>query len=331
MDFVVLGTTDEDFARSFPLARKVGQSHPVFLFKGRQYTVSQAKDIDHDLQERDLTINALAMDVQGYLYAHPLALCDLARKILRPVATGNFFADPLRVIRAARFKATLADFRLPLELRTLMTSVAQAGSLQYIAAERVGREVRLACQSLKPGHFVRVLAAASCLDPWLAELKGTHWRQTARFMDQLSGSERRVWMAMVHTLTVPGRDEKTMRPDAACGALAADLGKRLGLPKSLIVAGRVAASWQEAAGYYKQLDPSLRIRMLLDLQTNNAMDDFWALIRVIKGQDFASRAHAELRAILEIRLPEAWRNQGRRSGEYLHCLRCQALEQGMFP
>jgi tRNA nucleotidyltransferase (CCA-adding enzyme) len=330
VDFVVLGSSDQEFTLSFPQAQKVGQYHPVFLLKGRQYTVSQAQDIDHDLHDRDLTINALAMDDRGYLYAHPLAVSDLARKILRPVAHQNFFADPLRVIRAARFKAMLPDFRLPVALRNLMTRVARSGSLEQVASERVGREVRLACQSTRPGHFVRVLAAASCLGPWLEELADTRWTQTARFMDRLSGSEQRVWMAMVHTFTVPGNHQDTPGPNTSWATLAANLGKRLHFPKNLIAAGRLAASWQQAAGNYEQLEPSLRIRMLLDLYAHKAMDDFWNLIRVITGKDLAPRAQAELQAILDVRLPEDRRNQGRRSGEYLHFLRCQALEQKVF-
>jgi tRNA nucleotidyltransferase (CCA-adding enzyme) len=304
----------------------VGRTHPVYLRQGRQYTLSSAPSIDSDLQGRDLTVNALALDAQGYLYAHPQALSDLAGRILRPVGEQNFFADPLRVIRTARFKACLSGFRLQPGLHSLLHRVAASGGLDQVAAERVGREVRLACRGPEPGHFVRVLAAASALRPWLAELEGRDWKTAARIMDRVAGEERRVWMALVQTCPGPDAQDASAGPRAAAGSTAASIGRRLRLPKDMIAAGRVAATWGPAARRYTALEASLRVRLLLDLHLHAITDPFWTLILELSGKDFSSLASRELQAVLSVHLPPAWQGLGRRSGQHLHWLRCRALE-----
>ncbi|MDZ7760212.1 MAG: tRNA nucleotidyltransferase [Desulfovermiculus sp.] len=326
-DYTVLGCTDTEFQRAFPRARKVGRTHPVYLFKGRQYTVSPALSIDRDLHNRDLTVNALAIDPLGYLYAHPQALSDLVHRILRPVAEQNFFDDPLRVVRAARFKAGLPGFRLLPGLHHLLRRVASSGLLDQVAAERVGREVHLACQSAQPGHFVRVLAASSTLGPWLVELERTDWKATAKIMDRVAGKEQRVWMALVHACTDPGAGcPVVLKPDVAAGSVASEMGRRLCLPKQMIGAGRLAATWQQAASRYPALEASLRVRLLMEVHTHRIMDAFWTLITAITGEDLIDQTHSDLQTILNIHLPPAWQGLGRRSGEYLHYLRCRALE-----
>jgi len=327
-DYVVLGCTEQDFLRSFPKARKVGRNHPVFLLKGRQFTLSSAQSIDQDLKNRDLTINTLALDQEGYLYAHPQALSDLARKTLRPIAWSNFFADPLRVFRAARFQACLEGFRASSELRDVMHQVSCSGLLYRVAAERIGREVRLACMGNRPGHFLRLLACTQCLEPWLSGLAGSSFKDTARIMDILSGNEKRVWMALVHRMKTGGPERIfAPGPDTASGSLAADIGSRLRLPNQLVAAGRCAATWHRAACMYQDLDVSLQVRLLLDLHEHNALDDLAALAQARTGVHLLGRLKADLRTVLEVRLPLAWRNKGRSSGEYLHLLRCRALQK----
>lgn len=327
-DYVVLGCTEQDFLRAFPKAGKVGRHHPVFLLKGRQYTLSPAQSIDQDLKSRDLTINALALDQEGYLYAHPQALSDLARKTLRPIAWSNFLADPLRVYRAARFKACLQDFRASSELRDLMQQISGSGLLNRMAAERAGREVRLACMGNRPGHFLRLLTCTQCLEPWLAGLAVSDFKETARIMDILSGNEKRVWMALVHRIQTGGQEQiSDPEPDTAGGSLAADIGSRLRLPNQLIAAGRCAATWHRAACMYQDLDVSLQVRLLLDLHAHNALDHLAALAEARTGAHLLGRLKADLRTILKVRLPLAWRNKGRSSGEYLHLLRCRALQK----
>ncbi|MFO7801838.1 MAG: tRNA nucleotidyltransferase [Desulfovermiculus sp.] len=323
-DYTVLNCFEAAFIRAFPRARKVGQAHPVFLLHGRQYTLSSALSIDEDLKTRDLTVNALATDAQGYLYAHPMALADLADKILRPVDRDNFFQDPLRVIRAARFSSCLPEFGLAPDLKDLMHLVASRGLLAGVAPERVGHEVRMACQSPRPGRFMRILAQTSSLQPWLAELENIRVRDAARSMDLAAGKESRVWMALMQWVkSKPSSPEPA--EDTAEGRMAAELGKRLRLPKEMIAAGRCAAAWSRAAASYLDLEPSLRVKLLLDLSGHNIVEDLLAVIAKHSRTELITQARKDLQAILNVHLPPAWRNLGPRSGAHLHALRCQAL------
>ena len=110
LDYVVINGDESALRRQVPGLIRVGQGIPVFLRGTEQYTISEYPNIEADLESRDLTINAMARDKRGELTAHPLALPDLHKKILRPVAAANFLTDPLRAVRAARFAAVLPDF-----------------------------------------------------------------------------------------------------------------------------------------------------------------------------------------------------------------------------
>lgn len=76
---------------------------------------------EEDLARRDFTVNALAFELPAWTFASPDgALADLAAARLRLPRPGVLLEDPLRVLRAARFRAELG-FRLApaalLELR----------------------------------------------------------------------------------------------------------------------------------------------------------------------------------------------------------------------
>src|SRR3954471_20366778 len=67
-------------------------------------------DITADLARRDFTFNAMAIDpIDGHLIDPFGGKADLDAKVLRAVgdASERFFEDGLRVLRAARFAATL--------------------------------------------------------------------------------------------------------------------------------------------------------------------------------------------------------------------------------
>lgn len=69
--------------------------------------------LEHDLQRRDLTINAIAQDENGELVDPYNGQRDIALRLLRHVSDA-FSEDPLRVLRVARFAARFAhlNFRI---------------------------------------------------------------------------------------------------------------------------------------------------------------------------------------------------------------------------
>lgn len=63
-------------------------------------------DLKADLYSRDFTINAIAWDISskgGELIDPWNGVSDLEKRVLRPCSERSFTADPVRMIRAARF------------------------------------------------------------------------------------------------------------------------------------------------------------------------------------------------------------------------------------
>ena len=75
---------------------------------GREATqVDLGATLEDDLERRDFTINAIALDpVSSQLFYQPQALSDLDSKTIRFVGDGSerIREDPLRIIRAVRFR-----------------------------------------------------------------------------------------------------------------------------------------------------------------------------------------------------------------------------------
>lgn len=95
--------------------------------------------IDKDLQRRDFTINALAMDKNGLITDLFNGKNDLQNKVIRTVGNGyeRFTEDPLRIIRALRFTSQLG-FTIHHETLTEMIEVKQA--VETLANERITNE-----------------------------------------------------------------------------------------------------------------------------------------------------------------------------------------------
>lgn len=114
---------------------------------GRQYDIIQyrAETLEEDLRRRDITVNAIAVDLRAALIgtdAAPIDPCggvaDLAAGLLRPCAPDAFRADPLRAVRLYRFAATLG-YTPTVEAET--RAAAAAGDLATIAPERITDEL----------------------------------------------------------------------------------------------------------------------------------------------------------------------------------------------
>ena len=342
-DFVVVGATVEEFRRRFPRARAVGKSFPVFLLGRDQYALCRAGDIEADLLARDLTVNALALDESGEITAHPKALSDLRRRVLRPASERAFIVDPLRVFRAARFYAAWPEFTAHAELKEVMRRTARAGLLEGVAPERVGVETRKALAGPRPGRFLSLLSEAECLWPWFKEFAGSaqvpagpapyHTESllghTLLVMDRLAGSELGVWMGLCHDLG-KGATPSEYYPhhyghEKAGGPLAARLGKRLALPEKFIRAGAMAAEWHMKAGRYPELRPGTKVDLLMRLHAKGLVTEMFNLVYADQGTDFRTKVQRDLSVVLSVRLPEQDRDQGPASGEKLRLRRCQAL------
>ncbi|MFL5783050.1 MAG: hypothetical protein ACJ76H_00490 [Bacteriovoracaceae bacterium] len=154
-DFLVTGASEEEMlAKNFV---KVGLTFPVFLDpdNGNEYTL--ASSLEEDMQRRDLTINALALDEKGNVIDLFGGGNDLKKKILRHVREENFFSDPLRVLRACRFRSQLPEFQLASETFTLMREVVKTEAYKNILSERVIKELKRVFECPRPSLFFETL------------------------------------------------------------------------------------------------------------------------------------------------------------------------------
>jgi tRNA nucleotidyltransferase (CCA-adding enzyme) len=157
-DFVVVGATEADM-----LARgmtQVGAHFPVFLdeegnewalarkerkngsgYLGFDVEFDQSVTLEDDLSRRDLTINAMAVDVNTLELVDPFnGRADLEAKVLRHVSPA-FSEDPLRVIRLARFFARWKGFTIAPETWTLAKELVDSGELDTLSDERFWAEM----------------------------------------------------------------------------------------------------------------------------------------------------------------------------------------------
>lgn len=103
-------------------------------------SVTFIQSIDQDLQRRDFTINALAMDKDGTIIDLFDGRRDLADKIIRAVGNGfeRFQEDPLRIIRALRFSSQLGFW---ISGKTLDNMKLVKVEIETIAVERIKQEI----------------------------------------------------------------------------------------------------------------------------------------------------------------------------------------------
>lgn len=103
--------------------------------------VEFVSDLKEDLDRRDFTINAMALDSKGELYDYHCGEKDLRNKIIKTVNNPNerFFEDALRMLRAFRFSSKLG---FEIEENTLKAIKNNAELIKFVSIERMVNEFR---------------------------------------------------------------------------------------------------------------------------------------------------------------------------------------------
>jgi tRNA nucleotidyltransferase (CCA-adding enzyme) len=142
-----------------------GQGYEVTTLRGestysdgrRPDSVHFVDDIVADLARRDFTINAIAFDPIDERLIDPFdGIGDLSRHVLRAVGTPaeRFAEDGLRVLRAARFVATLEVDLDPATARAISPSLE---SYRRVSAERIRDEWLKAMKARHPSRAFEVM------------------------------------------------------------------------------------------------------------------------------------------------------------------------------
>lgn len=201
-----------------------GEAYEVTTLRGEgEYTDGRRPDsvefvhrIEDDLERRDFTVNAIAYDPLTDELVDPWGgLPDLEAKVIRAVRDPKlrFGEDGLRVLRAARFCATLG-FALEPE-----TEAAIPGSLETfrkVSPERVHEEWKKALKkSDAPSAAFEVMRRTGILDvtcPDMAALDGDAWARTMARLDAAPADvELRLAALWVDVHAAPARVDAWLR------------------------------------------------------------------------------------------------------------------------
>lgn len=187
----------------------VGDRHPVVEF---------GDTIEADLSRRDVTVNAIAIDVQSGAVVDPFwGRADIEIATLRAVgdADARFVEDPLRLLRVARFVSQLG---FTIEPNTFNAMRRQASMLRHISKERIYSELTRLLVGPYADEGLQVLLDTDLLIEAMPELvplareatstpgpfrEKDLWEHTKRVVAQSVSRPMVRWAALLHDAAKP--------------------------------------------------------------------------------------------------------------------------------
>lgn len=154
---------------SIPLDKTSGRATTrVILPNGEHFdcTDLQGSNIKEDLSQRDFTINAMGQELSSFLEGtreiiDPLeGQKDIEKKIIRTVSSTSLKSDPLRMLRAFRFAATL---KFAIDEKTLKEISQYKEEIAMTASERVWQELFKFFNSAETGELISLMKETGLL------------------------------------------------------------------------------------------------------------------------------------------------------------------------
>ncbi|MEN6670086.1 tRNA nucleotidyltransferase [Psychrobacter sp. B38] len=315
-DFVVVGATvaamlDAGF-------QQVGADFPVFLhptsheeyalarterkqgvgYQGFSIHANPDVSLKDDLERRDLTINALAIEVISLTDDTPIdgtvidyygGLTDIDNKVLRHVSSA-FSEDPLRVLRTARFYSRYYDlgFAIADETLILMRQLVQSGELTHLSAERIWQESSRATMQLSPHVYWQQLYEMEALTEYFAPLHEA-WQdsliretiQTALYFAgqmQLNLSQR--WAILMASLNFStfNTNHKALSSDETVLKEINDIGNKAKVPKAHTQFAKLFVQQAKKLHVIDRLDAAEKMTLIQACSAHKAPDKLSQLL-----------------------------------------------------
>lgn len=182
----------------------------------RKPTVEFIGNLREDLERRDFTINALAMDYTGKVYDYFNGEEDLKNKIIKCVGfpKHRFQEDPLRILRAVRFATTL---NFTIEEKTLKKMGRMKFDLLRVSKERWVMELdkilstktpSLGLDIMQETDIIKVVLPLISLQYKYDQNSPYHkydlWEHTKRVVDSVPQDNLNLrWVALLHDIAKP--------------------------------------------------------------------------------------------------------------------------------
>ncbi len=186
---------------------------------GRHPSGITFSDPETDAQRRDFTINAMFYDpIEEQVIDYVEGSEDIARNVIRAVGVpaDRFKEDHLRMLRAARFAATLG---FSIEPDTAHAIQATAGRILLISSERIREELsRLLVEARQAGDAIVLLKELGLLQMVLPEVaamegveqppeyhpEGDVFQHTMIMLNQMQTDDYRLaWAVLLHDVGKP--------------------------------------------------------------------------------------------------------------------------------
>lgn len=237
-DWMVVGSTPEQMVElGF---RPIGKDFPVFLhpdtheeyalarterktgrgYHGFVFNCAPEVGVEEDLGRRDLTMNAIAMDMKGNLIDPFGGSADIDKRIMRHVSEA-FREDPVRILRTARFAARFRGrgFSVVEQTLIMMSEMVDNGEVDALVPERIWQELSSALAGPNIAEFILTLKRCKALKSLLPELDRLFGiPQTAKYHPEIDTG--------IHVLMCLDAVEKiTDDPITRFAVLVHDLGK----------------------------------------------------------------------------------------------------------
>jgi tRNA nucleotidyltransferase (CCA-adding enzyme) len=380
-DWVVVGSTPEEMLRLG--YKQVGKDFPVFLhpethdeyalarterktgpgYKGFEIHAEPNITLEQDLERRDLTINAIAMDENGSLIDPFGGKEDLDNGLLRHVSPA-FVEDPVRILRVARFAARFAKygFRVAHGTNALMRRMVSNGEVDSLVPERVWVETEKALAEDRPERYFEVLRSCGALARVFPEIDalfgvpqpeqhhaeidtGVHALMVLQQAVKLSADTRVRFAAVTHDLGKAATPQEEWPHhsghEARSVVLVNQLCDRLRAPNDYRDLANMAAAYHTHCHRLRELNPTTIVKTLEALDAFRRPDRFEQFLLVCKADSRGRKGHEDnpypqadlfrqarqACAAVDPR-PLAERGlKGKAIGEELHRLRVQAVKQ----
>lgn len=210
LDLVVVGVRQNDFECIFPQAEMTGKSFPVYRIRTSDYgeveiafarkerkvslghngfevIFDPSVTLKEDLYRRDLTMNALAKDIDtDQIIDYFNGVDDIKNKVIS-VVSEHFLEDPLRALRAARLAAR---FNFNISSKTYEMMHACKRELTNLSQDRIVGELEKALATPSPSIFFNSLKEVDILDvtfPFISSLiKQNVYVRSIEILDEVS-------------------------------------------------------------------------------------------------------------------------------------------------
>lgn len=173
IDLISTLSPDEMVSCGFRLVNAISTApiwfrHDVATGSIEATLIPDSESLAADLANRDFTVNALAMSLDGEIIDPLNGRNDLDIKLLRACSPVTFTTDPLRIFRALRFEAD--SWAMDPDTEQLIQDCNRVVSWSGIPMERFSREMLKALQLKEPELFFQRMLEFRVGEHYLPEI-----------------------------------------------------------------------------------------------------------------------------------------------------------------